>query len=214
MRRVLFIFILLVHFIVSYSQNSDYKNSLFHGGIRAGITASQISGDDLGGFHKLGGYTGVFVNVPLEPKRNWYVQAEINFIMKGSSSYTRGNRDDVPTNYYKLNLFYIETPLIAKYCFSKILKGVQIEFGPTLNFLAGYTEKGFDYSSIKEQRRAFRIVELAGLIGVSYFFKEHWGINFRFTNSIIPVRIPNWGVNRGLPLQFNTVMAINMFYQF
>ena len=56
--------------------------SNFKGGVRAGFTASQISGDNLTGFHKLGAYAGLYACYPLTEKGNLKLQAEIDFTIE------------------------------------------------------------------------------------------------------------------------------------
>ena len=61
----------------SFSQN-------FKGGVIAGVSTSQVSGDALGGFHKAGLYLGVFTELPLSPISN--IKMEMNYIQKGSNN--------------------------------------------------------------------------------------------------------------------------------
>ncbi len=205
----IFLWIVVMPLLI-YSQELSESKSNFSGGVRAGFTASQISGDDLSGFHKLGAYAGGFVNFPLHQKGKWFIQTELNFIMKGSSLFTKGVDDPNIGRRYTLTLFYTETPVIAKY---KIYKGLELEMGLTFNFLFNYTEKG-DEGSLKLIRPKFSVFELSILAGVNYLFKDHWGVSFRFTNSLIPVRIPNWAVNQMVMKQFNTALALSAYYQF
>lgn len=212
MKNIILFLFLSGLFLLSHSQELRTDKSNFRGGLRAGFTASQISGDCLSGFHKLGAYAGGFVNFPLSQNGKWKIQAELNFIMKGSSLFSKGADDPNIGSKYSLNLYYTETPIIAKFnCF----KGLEFELGPTFNFLFHNTEKGTAGDDLGRVRPPFRIFELSILAGVSYFFLEHWGINFRFTNSIIPVRIPNWNCGDGPSMkQFNSAMAITAYYQF
>ena len=206
-----FIF-LLITFIpfLAYTQALSERKSNFKGGVRGGITASQISGDDLSGFHKLGAYTGAFVTFPVHQNGKWFLQTELNFIMKGSSRFANDVDDPNIGLIYTLTLFYTETPLIVKY---KIYKGLEVELGPTFNFLFAYKEIG-DEGSLKPIRPQFSVFELSALAGVSYLFKEHWGVSLRFSNSILPVRKPNWIFNKKFRLQYNTVIALSAYYQF
>ena len=210
-KREVFIFLLLTFIpFVTKAQALSESQSNFKGGVRAGITATQISGDDLSGFNKLGAYTGVYVNFPIHQNGRWFIQTELNFIMKGSALFTRGVNDPNIGQRYTLTLFYTETPLIVKY---KIYKGLDLELGPTFNFLFAYREIG-DEGSLKPIRPKFSVFELSILAGVNYLFKDHWGVSFRFTNSILPVRKPTWKVNEKFRLQYNTAMALSVYYQF
>lgn len=209
MKKFILFFVFLASIsIFAQSISSDNNQHRFKGGIRAGFTATQISGDDLAGFHKIGGYGGLFANVGIADY--WKIQMEINFIMKGSSTYLRANENgQVIGNSYKLNLFYTETPILFKYWG---FNHFEFEFGPSINFLFHYTEKENGYPIVG--RIPFRKFEIAGVIGISYIIKEHYAVNLRYSLSIIPVRIPDWAVNRVIKKQFNDCIALSMFYQF
>ena len=97
-----------------------------------GFTATQMSGDELSGFHKMGAYAGGFVNWRFIQNPHWTIQPEINFVMKGSSAFLRADKNGNIGNKHVLTLYYIEVPALAKY---RIVKGLEIEFGPTFGVL-------------------------------------------------------------------------------
>lgn len=185
----------------------------FRGGLRAGITMTQISGDDLGGFHKLGAYAGGFVNWRFVQNEHWYIQPEINFVMKGSSSYLKADKNGNinPNGKYVLTLYYVEVPALAKY---RVIKGFEVEFGPTFGVLFASTEK--DANGKMVGRMPFRWFELCALGGVSYLFKEHYGLNIRYVQTLVPVRVCDEGHSnyRCNKKQFNSELAFSFFYQF
>lgn len=193
-------------FILSnvFSQGSRIK-----GGVRAGATTSQISGDDLSGFHKLGGYAGVYANIPFTKDEKWKFQMEINFIMKGSSLFAKGANNPNMYRKYTLNLFYLEVPFLAKF---NLVKGLEVELGPTVNFL--FASREVNEGGVIMGRPPFRFYEISILGGFSYYFNDHWAINLRYTNSIIPVRIPTWVYDRVVSKQFNSAFALSGIYQF
>lgn len=206
MSRSLFIAI----FVFAVALTAPAQN--FKGGVRAGCTMTQMSGDELSGFHKLGAYAGAFVNWRFVNHENWAIQPEINFVMKGSSAYLKADKNgNVVGNKYVLTLYYMEVPLLAKY---RIFKGLEAEFGPTFGVLCGATEK--DANGKMPGRMPFRRFELCGMVGLSYTFKEHFGIDVRFVQTAIPVRV-NDGYHSSAYLnkkQFSTELAFSLFYQF
>lgn len=207
MKKIIITSILLSFFsiFVGYGQ-------FFKGGVRLGFTGSQISGDELSGFHKFGGYSGLYVNFAFPNNTRWKLQAELNFIMKGSSRFLRSNKDgEITGQQYILTMLYTETPVLIK--FSPV-PYLELELGPAFNFL--FYEQENDSNGKMPSRQPFRIFELAGIAGVSVFFKEHYGINFRFSNSILPVRIPgaNYSNYKMTKKQFNSTLAFSLYYQF
>jgi hypothetical protein len=201
--------VLLILLIVVLSVGGQAQN--FRGGLRAGFTATQMSGDELSGFHKLGAYAGGFVNWRFVQNDHWAIQPEINFVMKGSSAFLRADKNGNIGNKYVLTLYYIEVPALAKY---RIVKGLEIEFGPTFGVLFAATEK--DANGKMPGRMPFRRFELCGMAGVSYTFKDHYGLSLRFVQTAIPVRVNDGHhSNRYLTKkQFSTEIAFSLFYQF
>ena len=89
-----------------------------------------------------------------------------------------------------------------------------LEFGPTFGVLFAATEK--DANGKMPGRMPFRRFELCGMAGVSYTFKEHYGVSLRFVQTAIPVRV-NDGYHSQQYLtkkQFSTEIAFSLFYQF
>ncbi len=204
MKRVIFIILLLFVILAGYGQ-------FFKGGIRIGFTGSQISGDDLAGFHKFGAYTGLYANFLFPQNEKWGMQGELNFIMKGSSKFLRPSKDGDIGQQYILTMLYTETPVLIKY---SPVHWLALELGPAFNFLFYSQEK--DSNGEMPARQPFRIFELAGIGGISLFFKEHYGVNFRYSNSLMPVRIPaaNYSSFRMKKKQFNSSLAFSFYYQF
>ncbi|MDR1345776.1 MAG: PorT family protein [Bacteroidales bacterium] len=214
MNRIVIFFIAVGLNVMGIAQEESVNKakSAFTGGVRAGFTASQISGDDLSGFNKFGGYAGLFANFPVVPSAKIKLQFELNFIMKGSHTYVSPGSTAFINN-YALNLFYVEAPLLLKLApFTNKLRGLEIEIGPAFNVLFHYIEKiDGEKRNIDEK---FRWYEVALDIGIGYLFKEHYGINLRWSTSIIPVRKPEWRRDFLRKYQYNDLLAFSLFYQF
>src|SRR5689334_21238513 len=86
---------------IGYAQN-------FHAGLLAGISTSQVDGDNLAGYHKVGIKGGVFVNRQLSEK--FALQLEIEFLQKGS----RKPVDTIENTFFLMRLNYIDVPLLAR----------------------------------------------------------------------------------------------------
>lgn len=190
--------------------------SNFKGGVRAGFTASQISGDNLTGFHKLGAYAGLYACYPLTEKGNLKLQAEIDFTMKGSHTYVPPKVASSMIDKYVLNIGYFEVPIMLRWRFARLtIRGnsdFEFELGPM--FGVNLYQRERDVNGIIIGRPPFRRFEFSFLAGISYMFNEHHGVSFRYSNSILHVRKPNWAVNKPIKLQYNSVMMLNYFYQF
>lgn len=187
------------------------EKTIFTGGVRGGFTASQISGDELAGWHKFGAYAGGFVNFPISANQKWKLQGEINFIMKGSNRFMHARKDGSIGNKYVLTLMYVEVPFFAKY---RPVKWFEVEAAPALNVLFYSSEK--DSNGKMPGRQAFRPLEFSFIAGFSFIIKEHFGINVRWCTSVLPVRVPD-GEHSQLRItkkQFNDVIATSVYYEF
>ncbi len=216
MKKNLILLSLIVGLVLNGFAQRSTTSSNFRGGVRAGFTASQISGDNLMGFHKLGAYAGVYACYPLTEKGNLKFQAEINFTMKGSHTYVPPKQASTMTNKYVLNIGYFEVPVLLRWRFARLtIRGnsdFEFELGPM--FGVNLYQRERDVYGIIQGRPAFKRFELSAIAGISYMFNEHHGASFRYSNSILPVRKPNWAVNRPIKMQYNSVMMISYFYQF
>ena len=202
MVRKLSVMLLLVGVLLTVSGQNSEKDPLsrFYGGIRVGFTATQVSGDDLAGFHKVGAHAG---------------QLELDFTMKGSHSHTPKNQ--VADNFYSLTLGYVEVPLILDWTAGKWQlwgKSFQfdIELGPAFGVNVFSRER--EANGLIVGRPPFRRFEFSGLAGLSLMVADHHSVNFRFENSIIPVRLPTWVYDRVINKQLNTALIISYCYQF
>src|SRR5574344_219241 len=147
----------------------------FNAAVRAGITMSQLSGDNLSGYHKLGAYIGGNIDLPLT--KIWALQFELNMVMKGSTSAVNLSAEH-PDLYYS-NFIYIQTPALVKIT---LFKNANLELGPVLNVLCYGVEH--DANGKISNRKNFNRFEFSALVGVSYFIKGHYGINVRYEHSI------------------------------
>ena len=218
MIKYLNIFLIIVLSINLNAQNLSKSEGNIKGGVRFGLVGSQISGDDLGGYHKLGVYSGLFANIPISESGKWKFQMELNFIMKGSKSNFSYREDGSMTDDYKLTMLYTETPFMFQYNFGYIknAKGnvydFYFEMGPTLNFL--FYQKEDDQNGTILHTQPFNIFDIGAILGVSCKFAESYSVSARWGSSIYPVRIPNNNYGRIVRMQFNDHIALTFCYHF
>ncbi len=201
-----FFFFILIIPIFLYSQN-------FEAGFIGGISMSQVSGDNLSGFNKIGPRIGLFVNRDV----NWYnLQLELHYQTKGSrktinfsdqNNYT-DNLNYNFTNDYNFQLDYIGVPLLFSFNYKKKIK---VELGNTINILINQKEE-IDY--YLDNSRKVNRMEYTILIGLTYKLSDKYSLNIRGSNSIIPIRKHSSGgvykLNRG---QYNTTLSLNVLYK-
>ncbi len=195
--------ILLLFFLsclnITHAQN-------FHAHILAGVATSQVSGDQLAGFNKAGLIGGAGVDIALSKKTE--LGFEIYYIQKGSLKQTNIEKEDY--EYYRLRLNYLEIPLILRY---RINKKLSIELGPSIGTLISFSEENQDGELIGQP--SFSKFDISIWGGLVYHFTDNWGMNFRGSQSVVPIREHKGGstdrLNKG---QYNSVLYFTLFYRF
>ena len=180
----------------SFSQN-------FNGGIIAGVSTSQVSGDALGGFHKAGLYLGVFTELPISPISN--IKMEMNYIQKGSNN-PKISENNMPD----ISISYIEVPISVNYFQNEI---TSFEVGIQTAFLLNFADNDLFGPIPNDQSIDFNKVDLGAFIGMNYHLTDNILLNSRISNSILPVRPHASGatyqLNKG---QYNSVLSFTLHY--
>jgi hypothetical protein len=176
---------------------------VFNAGISGGINVSQVEGDGFKGYDKAGGNFGIFVNKGLQ--QSLRAQLEIKYSSKGSQLPTTIENP----KYYKIELHYIEFPILVKYSLSRF----EPEAGLSGGYLFHSTEKD-EFGQIPNSR-PFKKTELAALAGISWFISERLSLNARISYSVLPVREhAGGGTYRFNFGQNNNVISFKLQYQF
>ena len=92
----------------------------FDAGLLGGFSTSQVTGDNLSGFDKLGSRFGAYISYPINKKMNY--QLEMQYLQKGSKKPYTENSPEI----YLFELNYIELPATLNY---QVKKGIYIESG-------------------------------------------------------------------------------------
>ncbi len=174
----------------------------FKGGFIAGFITSQISGDQLAGFNKLGGKIGTYINYPLNINSN--LQLELLLSQKGSKKPYIEN--SLQTYSFELN--YMEIPISFDY---RLQEFFYIETGLSMGYLLNFKEENEFGEMITTQPNDLAI---DFLVGANYQWKKNTKINLRYGHSIIPVRPHSSGIERHLNKgQNSSVISLSLYYQ-
>jgi len=178
----------------------------FQAGVKAGVSGTQISGDQLAGFDKAGIVAGGYVG--LELSRKFDLALEILYFQKGSRKNANPDKQDYVS--YLLRLNYFEIPLVLQWKFSNRFT---FEAGPTVAALVGSREE--DEFGTLSQPREFKKIEIGLLGGMKVKLVNQLAFNLRYQKSIIPVREhlsgANYRFNEG---QYNEVLLFALQYTF
>lgn len=194
---------LIIFSTLSFSQN------IFDAGLIGGITTSQIHGDAIGGFNKIGFNFGAFVAADLA--NNFSTEFDISFINKGS----RKNPTKWDPSYWSIRLNYIQIPILIKYNYKKITAELGPSYGRLINqkFLAN----GLEYRP--DSVRYFNKNEFSLVAGIQYQLNSNLSFNIRYMQSIWKVRsftftYPRYYIFAWQAGSTNTVISLSLKYQF
>lgn len=185
--------------------NNIARGQSFKAAVLAGINSSQVSGDELSGFNKVGLFIGGSAILPVSEKS--LVEMELLFIQKGSKTPTP--KDGAANYFYKMSLNYLEVPLIYTF---RAVKYVSVHAGPTFGVLVGSKEE--DNAGELTGQIPFQKTELGIDGGLSVYFSEHLSLTMRLSTSLLPVR--KTGANSPLfeSGQYNSGLAFFLQYTF
>ena len=189
----------------------------FRGGMKGGLTASEVSGDRSAGPNKLGWFASVFTDYPLSEYTFWHL--ELMYIRKGSREF---NDPDDPSQGlyrdYKFSLQYVEIPVLVKMQFPVAGHGAYFtwfggEFGLSASRVIGHSETDFDNEISEEisETRPFRPAELNLILGITIPVGELLAFSLRLDQGLTPIRDHASGkkvwYNHG---QYNTAWSLGL----
>ena len=174
----------------------------FKGGIIAGVSTSQVSGDNLAGFNKAGLFIGGFTQLPISKISN--IKMEMNYIQKGSN-----NPKMLENGFTDISTSYIEIPASINYYQNSL---TCFEIGIQTAFLLNSSDNDLSGVIINNPNE-FNKIDLGAFIGMYYHLKDNVLLNSRISNSILPIRPHPSGItyrfNKG---QYNTVLSFTLHY--
>ncbi len=193
--KAVFTAIFILCFAITSAQNFD-------AGLLGGFSTSQVTGDNLSGFNKLGSRFGAYISYPINKKMNY--QLEMQYLEKGSKKPFTENSPET----YLFELNYIELPTTLNY---QVKKGIYIESGIGTAFLVDYKEQD-EIADINTDKPNTFAIDF--LLGVQYQFKKNLKLNIRYANSISRIRKhaseEELGLNSG---QFSSLVTFAFMYQ-
>jgi hypothetical protein len=199
-------FFVMVSILLTLSCSAQESSEGFKANALVGISTSQISGDNLSGFNKLGINVGIGIRREVAPK--WEACMDIMYIQKGSRKNSRPDKGDL--DFYLMALDYVDVPLYMLYKQDKW----QFEIGLSVGYLLSAKEEDQN-GPILRVGREYNDLDVGGLLGLSYPLGDKVKLNIRASNSLLAVREHAGGstfrLNQG---QYNSVLAFGFRYYF
>jgi len=167
---------------------SNYANAQrFGGGVLGGISTSQVMGDGIVGFNKVGAWAGLYTDFRFTPRSS--LQIEMSFIQKGSARTANAKNGNI---IYFHNQNMVEMPIFYRWYGAKNLC---FEIGTQVGFFLSTVER--DNVNETKNNPFFRRAEWSAAAGISYFLlkSKKLEVNARFANSILSVKKGAWWMN-------------------
>lgn len=168
-------------FLIFLSLPALSQKYAFEAGAAAGLNTSQVSGDNLSGFHQFGLGTGLFVVRPITESSE--LEMQFLFSQKGSRKTPDPDRGDYTS--YNLRVNYIDIPLSYRYELSDFNLFGGVLFGARV----GSAKESNHNGSIESAGRPdFEPYDIGVQAGLSYLLRDDLRFDLRFSNSILPAR--------------------------
>lgn len=145
-----------------------------------GINISQVDGDKLSGYNKVGLNIGLGAEAKLSDR--WSLSTEFLFSEQGANAVPN---KDVKSLYDKISLKFVEVPFMINFSDWKI----KISGGFSFNRLTNYEVIDFAGIDITELE-TYNTNIFAGVIGGTVFFTDHLALNIRLSKYMTNLREP------------------------
>jgi hypothetical protein len=188
MKKAILLFVFAVS-IAAVSQAQDVKF-----GVKGGLNLASLSGEDADEAKmKIGFHVGGLVQLPVAEQL--MIQPELVFSAQGAKD------EDDDDN--KLNLGYINVPVLAKY---QSTSGFFGETGPQLGILLSAKSK-FEGGS-NDVKDAMKKIDFSWAFGIGYQTASNVGVNVRYNLGLSKI------YDEGEAKVKNSVFQIGVFYIF
>ncbi|MFM9055108.1 MAG: outer membrane beta-barrel protein [Bacteroidota bacterium] len=178
----------------------------FQAELFAGVAGTQLSGDNLSGFNRAGGFAGAGIRTSLN--KAFSIGFRGGLFQKGSQS--RARTDGPDSAYYRLRINYIEFPLSLRYTLRPAL---YVELGPSLGVYLNSREE--DANGVLPEPRAFYRYDLSVAGTLGYVLGKKTDLQFGYWQSVAPIRPHQSGavfrLNRG---QYSSSITFSLLYTF
>ncbi len=203
-KKVLLPFLLLLCIISTRPAHAQR----FLGGISVGVNLCQVDGDQFYGFRKYGLNFGPMVVWSFGKSKSWSLSMELLYSQKGS--YHAGSTD---STYYRLNLDYIDIPVMLHFTDKKIISaGVGLCYGQLIS-------KSESQLFIVKPNTDFLPYDLSILGEVSVRVWNRFWVNVRYQYSLLNLRTvtftnPDNANDTWERKQYNNLVSIRLTYIF
>ncbi len=198
--------IFLTTIILLFTFNVNAQN--IKGGIYAGFNLSQVDGDEVFGYHKIGLNCGPTAIVPI--KKNFSVSIETIYNQKGS--YQKPIYKDTSYGMYRLKLNYVEVPILI-HCKdkNKINFGAGVSWGKLVGFKEWEHKIPINWN---KDSIPYKKDDICALVEVDFPVYDRFRFNFRYSYSLSSIRTRYFPIINTTRHQYNNMLTFRLLYVF
>ena len=185
-----------------------------------GMNLTQVDGDEVYGFRKVGANVGAGVMIPFDRKGRWDISLEALFSQKGA--YQSPQYNDVDslgnplTGEYKLNLNYVEVPVLVMFTDKDFISaGAGFSWGRLVGVQEW--EHGQLVESTTIENGTYNQNDFSILADVRIRIWQALKFNLRYQYSMVKIRTREFSDLAGNTWtrdQFNNVISFRLIYVF
>lgn len=202
--KKIFTLLVVVCLFVGVMKGQNFKAGLF-----AGAVPSQVDGDGMSGFHRIGFTGGLYAKY--ESNEKLFFQADIAYTTKGSKQ--KSSKD---VDFSRLNVYtsYLDITLSCGY---KLMDNLSARVGLVPAVLLSHKEQTMGGVDITDGYE-FKPVNLLAMAEVSYAFSKHFALNISYNYSVISIRKGGMEVfDYNIKVhnaQYHNYLTLTLAYQF
>ena len=177
---------LILMFIYSESQAQTFK-----AGLILGLNASQINGDDVGGYSNPGLRTGIRASIMLRDR----VQIDTDMLFSQRGSRPSASEFDASNGLlnWKFGMDYIEVPVTIRFSDWYVDDYYKVYAKAGLVYGRFFRSKNSLDSPFRTLDEYIRVNDVAFTLGIGLYPRKHIQTELNFTRSLFPFYLPEVG---------------------
>lgn len=206
MNRIVFV----IAFSVLISSNCPLHAQVIKGALIGGFNLSQVDGDEVYGFNRIGFNVGAAAIIPLGEK--WSVSLENSYSQKGAFQKKQYN-DSALTGKYNLRLNYVEVPLLVHFTDKEF-----ITFGAGFSWARLVKAKEIEHNGLQppySDSIPFNDNDFNAIADIRFRIWKKLKGNIRYSYSLKPIRereFENLLGEKWMRKQYNNVITFRLMW--
>jgi len=205
----------IIFVFLSFGLGLQVSAQIIKGEAIVGMNLSQVDGDEVYGFKKIGLNIGAGVMIPFDKKGKWDVSIEAIYSQKGANQ-NRQYTDSIITGEYRVNLNYVEVPVLVMFTDKDFISaGAGFSWGRLVG--AKEWEHGVLIETTTASSGTYSKNDFCILADFRIRIWQGLKFNLRYAYSLVKIRTRDFEDQAGNTWtrnQFNNVISFRLIYVF